>query len=44
MMLVEGESVARDFKCVFGGETQELLLIDLVLRDIMAGRSSLVDW
>lgn len=44
MMLVEGEGAAGDFTGVFGGETQELLLIDLVLRDIMAGRSSLVDW
>ena len=44
MMLVEGENAAGDFTGVFGGETQELLLFDLVLRDISAGRSSLVDW
>lgn len=44
MMLAEGENAAGDFTGVLGGETQELLLIDLVLRDIMAGRSSLVDW
>lgn len=43
MMLAEGENAAGDFTGVLGGETQELLLIDLVLRDIMAGRSSLVD-
>ncbi|MDE5588830.1 MAG: ABC transporter substrate-binding protein [Acetatifactor sp.] len=43
MALVEGENAAGDFTGVFGGRTQELLLADLVLWDIMAGRSSLVD-
>lgn len=43
MELVEGENAAGDFTGVFGGRTQELLLADLVIWDIMAGRSSLVD-
>lgn len=44
MALVEGENAVGDFIRVFGGRTQELLLFDLVLRDIQAGNSSLVDW
>lgn len=44
MALLEGENAVDDFIGVFGGRTQELLLFDLVLRDIRAGNSSLVDW
>lgn len=43
MMLVEGENAVGDFTGVLGGETRGLLLYDLVLRDISAGNSSLVD-
>lgn len=43
MMLVEGENAVGDFTDVLGGETRDLLLFDLVLRDITAGNSSLVD-
>lgn len=37
------ENAAGDYSGVFGGESQEMLLYDLVLRDIAAGNSSLVD-
>lgn len=44
MALVEGENAAGNFTGVLGGETWELLLFDLVLRDITAGNSAMVDW
>lgn len=43
MALVEGENAVGDFTGVFGGETREMLLYDLVLRDVAAGHSFLVD-
>lgn len=44
MALVEGENAVGDFNGVLGGETRDMLLFDLALRDIWAGNSSLVDW
>lgn len=43
MALVEGEDAAGEYIGVFGEETREMLLYDLVLRDIASGNSSLAD-
>ncbi|MCM1058579.1 MAG: ABC transporter substrate-binding protein [Firmicutes bacterium] len=43
MALAEGQAAAGGITGVFGGETWELMLFDLVLRDITAGNSTLAD-